>query len=150
MRKIFILIVLNSSFFAFVKAQNFKIDNRLTEAFPPQYIEELRSQNPDQLLFLNFFLDNAWYIDKLPQEKLSDIKSLKSLENTDELTAAEIAQILSDSNRKKEFNILKYKIERNPKGETVYKINEDGLVLIIYNNDFIMQGFNQYRNQLNK
>lgn len=149
MRKI-LFILCNLYFFHDINAQEIKIDNRIKDAFPTEYINELRLNNPDQLLFLNYFLDNAWYIEKLPQQKLTEIKSLKSLENTDELTAAEIAQILSDPNRKKEFNILKYKIERNPIGETLYKINEEGLVLVIYNNDYIMQGFNQYRNQINK
>lgn len=149
MRK-FLFVLCNLYFFNIINAQEIKIDNRITEAFPVEYINELRLNNPDQLLFLNYFLDNAWYVDNLPHEKLAGIKSLKSIENSDNLSVSEISQILSDSKRKKEFNILKYKIERNPKGETVYKINDQGLVLIIYNNDVIMQGFNHYRNQINK
>jgi hypothetical protein len=149
MRK-FLLILCNLYFFHVINAQEIKIDNRIKDTFPAEYINDLHLNNPDQLLFLNYFLDNAWYVDNLPQEKLTGIKPLKSLDNSDNLSVSEISQILTDSKRKKEFNILKYKIERNPKGETVYKINDQGLVLIIYKNEDIMQGFNQYRNQINK
>lgn len=149
MRK-YLLILCNLYYFHFIYAQEIKVDNRIVEAFPAEYVNYLRTNNPDQLLFLNYFLDNSWYIDYLPHEKLSGIKSLKSLENSDNLSVSEISQIVTDSERKKEFNILKYKIERNPKGETIYKINNAGLVMIIYDNDKIMQGFNQYRNQFIK
>lgn len=128
-------------------AQEFYIDNRLFDVYTLQYIEELKSKNIDQLLYLNYFLDHGWYIDKLPKEKLTTIQSLKSLINTDIHSETELSEILSDSNRYKEFNILKYQIIRNAKGNTVYKINDDGLVLIIYGNDQLMQAFNSYRNK---
>ncbi|MFN4235366.1 MAG: hypothetical protein ACK4IK_11225 [Bacteroidia bacterium] len=128
-------------------AQEFYIDNRLFDVYTLQYIEELKSKNIDQLLYLNYFLDHGWYIDKLPKEKLTTIQSLKLLINTDIHSETELSEILSDSNRYKEFNILKYQIIRNAKGNTVYKINDDGLVLIIYGNDQLMQAFNSYRNK---
>lgn len=148
MKKKVILVFFCVLTFQKINAQEFYIDNRLFDVYTQPYIEELKSQNIDQLLFLNYFIDNGWYIDKLPKEKLNTIQSLKSLKNTDILTETELSEILSNPNRYKEFNILKYQIIRNAKGSTVYKINDDGLVLIIYDNDQLMQAFNSYRNQL--
>ncbi len=57
-----------------VNAQSDKIDDRLLVKFSIEELNKLKIENPTEFKFINYCLDNAWYIQSLPIEKMKDPK----------------------------------------------------------------------------
>ncbi len=57
-----------------VTAQSDKIDDRLLVKFSIEELNKLKVENPTEFKFINYCLDNAWYIQSLPIEKMKDPK----------------------------------------------------------------------------
>lgn len=70
-----------------VTAQSDKIDDRLLVKYSVEELNKLKVENPTEYKFINYCLDNAWYIQSLPIEKMKDPKEtiglivIKDMEN---------------------------------------------------------------------
>ena len=62
------IIVVFTSFSAF--AQTNKVDERLLAKYSIEELNTLKAENPDEFKFINYCIDNAFYIQDIPQEKL--------------------------------------------------------------------------------
>ena len=49
-----------------------EIDDRLLAVYDANYLERLQTSNPFLLQRWNFYLENAWFIADLPEEKRTD------------------------------------------------------------------------------
>lgn len=82
MGKIYTFFLLFIATFAFSQqAENISIDDRLYQVFDRNYLENLKTTNPFLIQRWNYYLDNAWSIKDLPEEKQSSVNQTVTIPN---------------------------------------------------------------------
>jgi hypothetical protein len=61
---VFILISLSSI------AQSDNVDDRLLTKYSIEELNALKTESPSEYIFINYCIENAWYIQALPKEKM--------------------------------------------------------------------------------
>jgi hypothetical protein len=64
----FVLIILSFS----AIAQSDKVDDRLLIKYSVEELNALKTETPSEYNYINYCLDNAWYIQALPKEKMKN------------------------------------------------------------------------------
>ena len=94
---------------SFISSQNPQPDKRLLDYFGQEKLDILMKNSPDIIYYYNFYLDNSWIIEELPQEKLNS----KSI-----LGVISLATNSSGNIDLQNINILKLNIKREyPSGK---------------------------------
>jgi len=131
MRAFIAIIFLTLTFTAFSQdLQADFIDARLQEFYSPSQLEHLKTNNPQLLARMNFYLDNAFLITDQSNEKASDIQNEVSIPD------------LSN------FNILRLEKEQDLKRSmnkiSVYKIKDTDKLLVFHSERNFNKEFLKY------
>ncbi len=124
-----LLICSFSSLFGQGQDSKVKFDNRLLEIYDISYLESLQDTQPFIIQRWNYFLDHAYMITELPQEKMSDAYPTIELVDLENLN---ILKLMETHNLKRHWDkISVYRIANSnkhlvfhPSKEYVKKLNK--------------------------
>jgi len=138
---LFIIALLFSSS-VFSQNKNLKPDARLYQCFEKSYLENLEKTNPEQIQYLNYYLDNAYYVASLKAEKPVigiDIKVLFEKSKNGVITKIPFKE---KTYNKTSFNILKYNFQTGFLDAPTYIWNEAGIAIVLRPEKYIKEDFN--------
>ena len=139
MKKILVLFclvnVLNTS------AQNIpEIDDRLLFRFTQSQLDNIASVNPNQIKYLNFYLNNSYYFRDasiIPDQKLQDYQDIF------EYLSLPSEYQLQESINKDNFNILMFNVPFYENKSTAYFFGDSNLLLVLRSKKVINEMFNE-------
>jgi len=112
-------------------------DSRVIDYLGNEKVNIIQKNNPDLIRYYNFFLDNAYTISTVPQEKLDD-NNLPILTLPIKNGKVDISKL----------NILKLEIQRKFDNAVYYKVkNTKELIIFLSEKDFMVK-YNKYRKEL--
>jgi hypothetical protein len=145
----FILILLfgNASFSQSEKfnynGNSIELDKKLIKHYGLEYISVLKINDPDLLLYLNYFVANAYVIEDIGI-KISDIE----IQNINSLNISEKSKASAfNSSDYTSFNILAYNIQLKPE-QQVFKINSGSNAIVVFSKQYFLDKYNAYRNAI--
>ena len=101
-----------------------QIDERIVDIYGNEKANEILTQQPELIGYLNFYVENGFKIlTDVPTDKLQSVKPIEQLHP--DLASATISELQSD------FNILKYPSPREEEHAAIYRINNTDAVLIL-------------------
>ena len=109
--------------------QNTEFDSRLLVKYSVEELNEIKKENPSEIKFLTYCLDNAFYIGDYPKEKEGKINldGVKQVENINEINLYELnIEILDGRNQ-------------------LFSINNNSKLLVVYDTKFLRQKFQKSR-----
>ena len=129
MKKILIVLISLMYSGSMLFAQNTEFDSRLLVKYSIEELKKMEVESPDELAFLNYCLDNAFYIGDYPKEKEGKINldGAKQVENINEINLFELdIEILDGRNQ-------------------LFSINDNSKLLVVYDTKFLRDKFEKAR-----
>lgn len=128
--KNFILLISICALLSYTQAQSeIQPDLRLIKAHDKEYMENLRQNSPSTLEYLNFKLDNSWFI--AGPEILSKTDAMEYLYYKDTISG-EKADIRVEVSDVEDINIAEYFYDRKYDTHVFYKIGDSGMIIGFY------------------
>ena len=127
----------------FAQTKIVKADIRLYQCFEKTYLDNLMKTDPDQVLFLNYYLDNAYYTASLKSEKPVtgiDINTLFEKSKKGGLTSIAFNE---KTYNKSSFNVLKYNFQTGFLDTPTYIWKEAGIAIVFRPEKHIKEDFKQ-------
>ena len=119
------------------------IDQRLNAKYSVEYLNNLKSQDPAALDYLNYFVENVYRIIDMPDKQIVCLDLMRvDVANNQPITLAEM----------KNFNFYNYNCTILPDKRMFYKIKNTGKLLIIVSEKDLKDSFSNYQrlNENNK
>ena len=127
----------------FAQTKIVKADIRLYQCFEKTYLDNLIKTDPDQVLFLNYYLDNAYYTASLVSEKpVTGIDINTLFEKSKKGTLTSIA-FNEKTYNKSSFNVLKYNFQTGFLDTPTYIWKEAGIAIVFRPEKHIREDFKQ-------
>lgn len=143
MKNLIILLSLSFMTFSAVLAQNTTTpDSRLYDVYPPEYLESLRTENPAQLQYLNWYLDNSWVIVEAGIEKCQQMQYLKIVD----LTTKEVGDNVTAIDEE-DFNVFLVSFERYYDKKSYYRVGNTGYAIAFDSYKNLTKNFNLHQNE---
>jgi hypothetical protein len=117
-------------------------DSRLSAAYTSEYLTSLNNTQPQELQYLNWYLDNSYTIVEAGIEKCSQMPALKSFDPNTK-TIGENVESIDEGN----FNILLYSFERKYDKNSYYRIGDTGYAIVFESHKKLAENFNKYQNE---
>jgi hypothetical protein len=128
-------------------AQDIVPDSRIVEAFGQEKTNQLLQDDPNQIIYYNFYLENAYFITQPKGKAVSnavDIFTITYLNNNSKYFDEDISILCKEN-----FNPLKYNFERDFHGYTHYKLGETGKYIVFKPVSVFNRELEAYKNQIN-
>ncbi|HNQ67573.1 MAG TPA: hypothetical protein PKN32_04295 [Bacteroidales bacterium] len=140
--KIVILFLAISTVFAThsMSQQTLNVDSRLSVVYNQDYINNLIQNNPQELEYLNWYLDNSYAIIYPDYEKLQGNAYLKSF-NPITKTEGDIITNLDYNN----INVFYLSFVRPYDKDAIYRIGDTGDAIVFFSSKKLAKLFNQYQ-----
>lgn len=123
-----------------------QVDQRIVEAYGTEYVNRLLEQSPHYLEYLNFYLDNAFYVYHHPAKAGGGLPYVSEVaKNTANIPAAQIQPPNPEDIAS--FNALLYHFERSRNQRKVYLIDGTEMALIFYSDAELVEMYNASKNQ---
>lgn len=121
------------------------LSNKLEEHYGAKYVSNLKSNNVDLLLYLNYFVDYSYSIEDVGEKVSND-----TYKNISVLTK-QVKSLAPDfvASNNKSFNILAYGIQLKPE-QQVFKTGFGNNAIIVLPKKQFIANFNDYRDSLSK
>jgi hypothetical protein len=110
------------------------IDERLYEVFEEKFLLNLQKESPNQVLYYNYFLDHAYEIVPIPDEKTSEYPEI-TIKRFKSGASINILKVINDA-----------ALKRNYHNRTYYRIAKTDKVLVLFSEKEIAAGFNRSAN----
>jgi hypothetical protein len=125
-------------------------DARLYECFDKTYIQQLQKDNPELILYYNFYLDNSYFVGKEVPEKPINGKDIHTVTLKNETSSDKIQYFNEDLSKfnPKTFNVLKYNFKTDYNKYTNYILGNTGKILIFYPKKRFIKKYNDYKKSL--
>ena len=117
-----------------------EIDDRLSFRFTQSQLDDISSVNPNQIKYLNFYLNNSYYFkdaDFIPNQKIQDYEDIFQY-----LSLPSDYQLEEPIN-KDNFNILMFNVPFFENKSTAYLFGDSNLLLVLRSKKVINQMFNE-------
>ncbi len=121
MKRIVIFCLLLTLFSGVFAQKSINADTRLTAVYSQEFLDNLLAENPDQLRYLNWYLDNSYRIIQPGIEKCSFMQPLVSLDPLTKTVGTEVSSIDEES-----FNVFMYSVELQYDKKAYYRIGNTG------------------------
>lgn len=139
--KHFLLILLFATlFYSTSVAQT--VDSRLYSVFSEEYLEDITVNHPNELKYLNWYLDNSYRIVDLGAEKCSLMIPLISYDPITKTAGLEVSSIDVET-----FNVFLYSVELQYDRKTYYRIGNTGIAVEFESLKKLSNNFNNYNNE---
>ena len=116
------------------------IDDRLLFRFTKSQLDDIASVNPNQIKYLNFYLNNSYYFQDagfIPNQKLQDYQDVFQY-----LSLPSYYQLEEPIN-KDNFNILMFNVPFFENKSTAYLLGDSNLLLVLRSKKVINEMFNE-------
>ncbi|MFZ4413794.1 MAG: hypothetical protein ACOYOV_11975 [Bacteroidales bacterium] len=141
--KCLLIISMLISLTTFAQTKIVKADIRLYQCFEKTYLDNLIKTDPEQVLFLNYYLDNAYYTASLVSEKpVTGIDINTLFEKSKKGTLTSIA-FNEKTYNKSSFNVLKYNFQTGFLDTPTYIWKEAGIAIVFRPEKHIREDFKQ-------
>ena len=117
-----------------------EIDDRLLFRFTQSQLDDIASVNPNQIKYLNFYLNNSYYFQDagfIPNQKLQDYQDVFQY-----LSLPSDYQLEEPIN-KDNFNILMFNVPFFENKSTAYLFGDSNLLLVLRSKKVINEMFNE-------
>jgi len=139
MKKIILLLTLTFiGFVAFSQAQ--AIDSRLYAKYSEEELLKMQSNNPADIEYMNWFLDNAFVVKKINEPETSTYPKLKYQDKETKMAGSEATEYNAET-----FNVMEYDFEILAKSSNAYLIGNTGKLLVFHSSAELTKLFNEYR-----
>ena len=129
MKKVLIVLISIMCSGSVLFGQNTEFDSRLLVKYSVKELNKIEKDNPSEIKFLTYCLDNAFYIGDYPKEKEGKINldGVKQVENINEINLYELGiEILDGKNQ-------------------LFSINGKSKLLVVYDTKFLRSKFQKSR-----
>lgn len=116
------------------------IDDRLRAKYSDEDLLEIQRNNPADIEYLNWFLDNAFVVKEIRNPESTDIQKLRYLDKETKMAGAEVTEYNPET-----FNVMECKITILQNSSNSYKIGNTGKVLVFPSREDLTRLFNEYR-----
>ena len=121
-----------------------QVDQRIVEAYGTDHVNQLIAEEPQQLEYLEFYLDNSYYLFQHRAKPGGDIPMVSEVaKNTQNKAANQIA--LPNPSNFESFNALLWEFEIHPTKRAVYGIDGTDQVLMFYSEKELTAKFNAFK-----
>ena len=118
----------------------FEIDDRLFFRFTQSQLDDIASVNPNQIKYLNFYLNNSYYfqdVSFIPDQKLHDYQDV--FQHLSLPSDYQLEEPISKDN----FNILMFNVPFFENKSTAYLFGDSNLLLVLRSKKGINKMFNE-------
>ena len=112
-------------------------DSRVIDYLGKEKVSIIQKNNPELIRYYNFYLDNVYYLQKLPADKFKD-NNMAELE----------LPIKNGEVDTKEINVLKLEVQRKFDTPTYFKVKGRDEVIVFLSEQDFMKKYNEYRKEL--
>lgn len=138
---VLIIISLFLNFSLHSQTNTIKPDARLFQCYSKQYVDNLLKTNPEQISYLNYYLDNSYYIVSLKSEKpIEGIDIHTLISKSSKIKFSEITY------SKGSFNILKYNFYFSNLSALTYIWKEAGIAIVLLPEKHIKENYKVLKN----
>ena len=119
----------------------FEIDDRLFFRFTQSQLDDIASVNPNQIRYLNFYVNNSYYIQDagiIPNQKLQDYQDVFQYLSLP--SDYQLDEPINEDN----FNILMFNLKFFENKSTAYLFGDSNLLLVLRSKKVINEMFNEY------
>ena len=116
------------------------IDDRLLFRFTQSQLDDIASVNPNQIKYLNFYLNNSYYfqdVSFIPDQKLQDYQDV--FQHLSLPSDYQLEEHISKDN----FNILMFNVPFFENKSTAYLFGDSNLLLVLRSKKGINKMFNE-------
>jgi hypothetical protein len=136
------LVIVFLSFSVRIIAQNeIKPDERLFVKYSQDYITSMLKNNPENLDYLNFCLDNSCYFIADGSDKFANSPKLTLFDNQTKSATQNVVESIDKSN----FNILNYDLKLSYSQRTSYRIGNSNQVVVFYSLKEMADRYNKFK-----
>ena len=117
-----------------------QLDDRLLFRFSQSQLDDIASVNPNQIKYLNFYLNNSYYFRDagiIPDQKVQDYHDIF------EYLSLPSEYQLEEPINKDNFNILMFNVPFFENKSTAYLFGDSSLLLVLRSKKAINQMFNE-------
>jgi len=141
--KCLFIIILFVGFSAISQNKNLTPDARLYQCYEKTYLDNLIKTNPEQIQYLNYYLDNAYYVASLKAEKpVTGIDIHILFEKSKNGTVTKVP-FKEKTYNKANFNVLKYNFNTDENLFNTYIWKEAGIAIVINPAKYLKGDFKQ-------
>ncbi len=117
-------------------------DTRLRVIYSEEYLTETAQNNPNELKYLNWYLDNSYSIVEIGAEKCASMPFLRSFDPATKSIGENVENLDVEN-----LNILLYSFERQYNKQTCYRIGDTGYAIIFESYKKLAENFNIYQDE---
>lgn len=144
MKKIILLLsLILMGFGAFSQVSSF--DSRLYARFSEEDLLEIQRNNPVDIEYKNWFVENAFVIKEIENPESSNYPKLKYFDKETKLDGAEVNEYNPET-----FNVMECSYELLAKSSNVYRLGNTGKIIVFYSREDLIKLFNEYRRAHNE
>lgn len=137
-----LLLVVFLSFSLNIIAQNqIKPDERLFVKYSQDYISGMLKNNPENLDYLNYCLDNSCYFITDESDKFKDCSKLTLFDNQTKSSIQNVVESIDKSN----FNILNFDLKLSYNQKTPYRIGNTNEIVVFYSLKEMADRYNKFK-----
>ena len=117
-----------------------EIDDRLLFRFSQSQLDDIASVNPNQIKYLNFYLNNSYYFrdaGNIPDQKLQDYQDV--FQHLSLPSGYQLEEPINKDN----FNILMFNVTFFENKSTAYLFGDSNLLLVLRSKKVINEMFNE-------
>jgi hypothetical protein len=138
MKKVFLVLSLISALCSVSFAQS--IDPRLQTVFSEEYLQDIAVNHPNELRYLNWYLDNSFTIIEVLPEKTGGLTPLKYIDSETKAICGTV-----ESFNVENINIYQYSFERKYDCATTYLIGSTGYAIVFDSEKKLAENYNLYQ-----
>jgi hypothetical protein len=116
-------------------------DPRVVEVFGQETVNFYLENKPSVIQYYNFFLENSYSIQEIPQEKIGDLSSLPELKLKEKFQTDYV-----DYTDKgiENLNVMKYDLQIDPNVGPIYRLGNTNKLIIFLSGKEIQNLYNKY------
>ena len=125
----------------------YKPDPRLYKCYDSAFLDTLMIYRSNLIVYLNFYLDHAFFIADLPPNKSLDVPDISEVLMIPRKESERYRNfdLTVEGYNPANWNILRYNFKRSFDDRTYYKIGNTGKVLVFYSGSELNDIFNEYK-----
>jgi hypothetical protein len=133
--------------FTFAQAQKSQViaDPRVIEVFGQETVTFYLENNPSIIQYYNFFLDNSYSIQDMPQEKMGELQNIPELKLKESFQTDYV-----DYSEKgiENLNIMKFDFQIDPNVGPIFRLGNTNKLIIFLSGKEIQNLYNKYKLEL--
>jgi hypothetical protein len=136
----FFLLILSMTFAQSPK-EKIAADPRIIEVFGQETVDFYLENNPSLIQYYNYFLENSYSIQEIPQEKMGDLQTIPELKRKEKFQSDFI-----DYTEKglENLNIMKFDLKIDPNIGPIYRLGNTNKIIVFLSGNEIQNKYNKY------